>query len=157
VGSVLARPVRGVLVSSALSVTEAVFTTLVPGVSHYVPNVPSMVWRTDATVRGRVGTLEGSPLTGRVGVGYTLLGPRHLTDAVVGPTNHVLNAGGAVRWRSVEVGVEGYNLLALKYADDEEVYVSNWSTRPGQQPASVGTHLTAAPPLTVVGTVTLYL
>ena len=32
--------------------------------------------------------------------------------------------------------LDAYNLLARKYADDAEYYVSNWSTKPGQQPAS---------------------
>jgi len=54
------------------------------------------------------------------------------------------------------VGVDAYNVLDLKYADDAEVYVSNWSLKPGQQPASLATHVTAAPPLTALGTVSLY-
>jgi hypothetical protein len=156
VGSVVARPLDGMLVSSALSVTNAVFTTLVPGVSHYVPNVPAIVWRTDANVRGKVGALAGDRVSGRVGVGFTLLGGRHLTDAIVGPTSDVLNAGAALRWRFVEIGLDAYNVLGLTYADDEEVYVSNWSLRPGQQPASVATHVTAAPPRTLLGTLGLY-
>ena len=48
-----------------------------------------------------------------------------------------------------------YNVLGLKYADDEEYYVSNWSFSPGQQPASAGVHIVAAPPRTVLGTVAL--
>ncbi len=48
-----------------------------------------------------------------------------------------------------EVSIDGYNLLGLKYPDDAAVYVSNWSLRPGQQPASLATHITAAPPTTL--------
>jgi hypothetical protein len=55
----------------------------------------------------------------------------------------------------VELGVDAYNLLARKYADDAEYYVSNWSTKPGQQPASEAIHVTAAPPLTILGSVSL--
>ena len=54
------------------------------------------------------------------------------------------------------MGVDGYNLLDLRYADDAQAYVSNWSFTPGQQRASFATHLVAAPPLTLVGTVALY-
>ena len=156
VGSLVARPLDWLIASAALSVTNAVFTTLVPGVSHYVPNVPSILFRTDVTARHALARVRGTPLTGRVGIGYTLVGGRHLTDTVIGPTNHVLNAGVGVRYDRIEVGLDAYNLLGLKYADDQEIYVSNWSVRPGQQLASVGTHITAAPPATVVGSVTVY-
>jgi hypothetical protein len=91
-----------------------------------------------------------------MGVGYTLLAGRHLTDTLMGPTYHVVHAGAAVRHGFVELSVDVYNLLGSNNADDEQVYVSNWSLQPGQQPASVATHLTAAPPRTVLGSVTLY-
>jgi hypothetical protein len=156
VGSVVARPLDWLLASSALSITSSTFTTLVPGVSHYVPNIPPILFRADVAARGRVGWLRGWPLVGRLGVGYTFLSGRHLTDQVIGPSSHALNARAALRWRFIEVGVDGYNLLDLRYADDAQAYVSNWSLRPGQQPASFATHLVAAPPLTLVGTVALY-
>ncbi|HEX3343974.1 MAG TPA: TonB-dependent receptor, partial [Polyangiaceae bacterium] len=156
VGSVVARPWDWLLVSSALSVTDATFSTLVVGVGHYVPNIPPILFRTDATARRRLGTLFGKPVTGRLGVGYTFLSGRHLTDSIVGPVSHILNAKAAARCGPVEVGVDGYNVLGLKYADDAEYYVSNWSFKPGQQPASEAIHITAAPPLTVLGTVALY-
>jgi hypothetical protein len=156
VSSVVARPWSWLLVSSALSVTEATFSTLVVGVGHYVPNIPPILFRTDATARGRLGTYRGKPITGRVGVGYTFLSGRHLTDSIVGPSSNVLNARAAARYQLIEVGVDGYNVLGLKYADDAEYYVSNWSFKRGQQPASEAIHITAAPPLTVLGTVALY-
>ena len=152
----VARPWSWLLVSSALSVTEATFSTLVVGVGHYVPNIPPILFRTDATARGRLGTYRGKPITGRVGVGYTFLSGRHLTDSIVGPSSNVLNVRAAARYQLIEVGVDGYNVLGLKYADDAEYYVSNWSFKRGQQPASEAIHITAAPPLTVLGTVALY-
>ncbi len=156
VSSLVARPTPWLLASTALSVTNAVFTTLVPGVSHFVPNVPPVVFRADVTARGKIGMIEHHAVNGRLGVGYTFLSGRHLTDTIVGPTNDVLNAGGSIRWRWIEVGVDAFNVLGLRYADDAEVYVSNWSLRPGQQPASVATHITAAPPRTLLGTVSLF-
>ena len=155
VGSVVAKPQNWLLVSSAVSVTEATFDTLVGGVGHYVPNVPPVLFRLDATARAPLGKIDGKPLSGRFGVGYTFLSGRHLTDAIVGPTTHALNAKAAIRWANVELGVDAYNLLARKYADDAEYYVSNWSTKPGQQPASEAIHVTAAPPLTILGSVSL--
>ena len=89
-------------------------------------------------------------------MGYTFLSGRHLTDTIIGPTSNVLNAKAALRYEWLEVGVDGYNLLGLKYADDEQYYVSNWSLRPGQNPASEAVHIVAAPPFTALGTVALY-
>ncbi len=156
VGSIVAKPFDWLLMSSALSFTSARFDTLVAGVSHFVPNVPPVLWRTDVTARGTLRRIGQKALTGRTGVGYTFLSGRHLTDAIVGPANHALNASAGLRYDFIELGVDVYNLLGLRYADDAAVYASNWSTKPGQQLASVATHLTAAPPRTALGTITLY-
>ena len=155
-GSFMASPVDWLLASTALSVTSATFETNVPGIAHYVPNVPPIVFRADVTTRGAVGHVRGETLNGRIGAGYTFLSGRLLTDFVRGPSNNVLNASAALRYQWVELGVDAYNVLGLRYADDAEVYVSNWSVRPGQTRASSATHYTAAPPRTVLGTVALY-
>jgi iron complex outermembrane recepter protein len=156
VGSIVAKPLEWFLASTAVSISDAVFATRVPGISHNVPNVPSLLVRIDTTARGRVATFDEMPVTGRIGLGYTLLAGRHLTDQLIGPANHVLNANTALRCGSIEIGIDAYNVLGLQYADDQEVYVSNWSFRPGQQPASLATHSTAAPPRTVLGTLSAY-
>jgi hypothetical protein len=156
VASTVVKPLRWLLASVATSVSSSTFTTLAPGVSHYVPNVPPVLFRADVTVRGTLATLSGAPLTGRVGVGYTYLAGKHLRDNVVGPSNSVLNAGGAIRYRAIEVGVDGYNVLNLRYADDAAYYVSNWSVQPGTPLATPAIHLTQAPPLTVLGSVSVY-
>jgi hypothetical protein len=100
--------------------------------------------------------IAGAPVTGRAGVGYTLLGGKHVNDAIIAPTNNVLNALAAVRYRFAELGVDMYNVLGLEYPDDEEYFVSNWSFKPGQQPASGAVHIVAAPPRTELATLTLY-
>ncbi len=69
--------------------------------------------------------MRGKPLTGRAGFGYTFLAGRHLTDKLVGPADHMLNGHATLRYQQVELGIEGYNLLARKYADDRQYYVSN--------------------------------
>ena len=156
VGSIVTKPVPWLLASTSLSLTRAVYATRVPGISHFVPNIPPVLFRADVNARARITTLEGAPVHGRLGVGYTLLGGRHLTDTIVGATYHVLNVGAAVRRGAVELGVDIYNALDSRHPDDEQVYVSNWSFIPGQQPASMATHWTAAPPRTVVGTLSVY-
>jgi TonB family protein len=156
VASAVAKPLPWLLASLAGSVVSATFTTLAPGVSRYVPNVPPLLFRADVGVHGPLGSLGGKPLNGRIGVGYTLLGGRHLTDTLVGPTDNVLNAHAALRYQQVEFGVEGYNLLHQQIADDREHYVSNWSIRPGTAFAAPATHIIAAPPLTVLGTLAVF-
>ena len=156
VGSVVAKPLEWLLVSTAASVTTATFTTLVAGVSHYVPNVPPILVRADVTARRKLAELAHRPLSGRIGVGYTFLAGRHLTDTIIGPSYNVLNANAALRYGGIEFGVDAYNLFNLHYADDEEVFVSNWSMKPTTALASTATHLIAAPPLTVLGSVALY-
>jgi hypothetical protein len=156
VGSFLAKPTSWLLLSSALSVQTATFDTLVVGTSHYVPNVPAYLWRTDVNVHGSMFRVRGEAVTGRAGVGYTLIGGRHVNDTIVAPTDNIVNVLASARYRFVEIGADVYNLLGLKYPDDEQVYVSNWSFRPGQNPASNGVHIIAAPPFTALGTVSLY-
>jgi iron complex outermembrane receptor protein len=156
VGSFVARPTPWLLVSTALSVQSATFNALVVGTSHYVPNVPAQLWRTDLNAHGELLRVKGVPVSGRVGVGYTLLAGRHLNDALIAPMNNVLNALASVRYREFELGLDMYNVLGLKYADDEQYYDSNWSFKPGQQLASDAVHITAAPPRTTLGTLALY-
>jgi outer membrane receptor protein involved in Fe transport len=156
VAAAIAKPFKWLLVSTAGSVSRSVFTTLIPGVSQFVPNVPPFLLRADIVVRGPLTTISGAPLTARAGVGYTYLAGRRLNDRITGPSNHVLNASTALRYRSVEIAAEGYNLLGLNYADEAEYYPSNWSLLPGTPLGSSATHLTMAPPLTVLGSVTVY-
>jgi len=156
VSSFLARPTPWLLASTALSVQTATFNTLVVGTSHYVPNIPAILWRTDVNVHGPILSVDGNPVTGRAGVGFTLLGGKHVNDAIIAPTDYVLNALASARWRFVELGIEMYNVLGLQYPDDEEYFVSNWGFRSGQQPASGAVHVVAAPPRTTLATATLY-
>ncbi len=80
VASFLARPTPWLLASTALSVQRATFDTLVAGGSHYVPNVPAVLWRADVNAHGELVRIKDAPLTGRAGVGYTLLAGRHVND-----------------------------------------------------------------------------
>jgi hypothetical protein len=156
VSSFLARPFEWLLASTALTVTDAVFDTRVPGISHHVPSVPPILFRADVSVHRDLARVGARPLTGRVRVGYTFLSGRHLTDAIVGPASNVLNAGLGFRYSAFELELEAYNLLGLRYADDAEAYASNWSPSGAPRPPSVATHVSAAPPRTVVGTLLVH-
>ena len=45
-----------------------------------------------STRMGGLFQIKDAPLTARAGVGYTLLGGRHVNDVILAPTNNVLNA-----------------------------------------------------------------
>ena len=156
VASMVTRPVHWLLASASLSVNDARFNTRVAGVSHHVPSVPPILFRTDVSVRGPLGKLWRLPLSGRLGVGYTFASAQHLSDTVRGPKTNALNLGGELRSRFIAVGVDVYNALGLQIADSSDVFVSNWSLQPGQQPASLAIHSVAAPPTSVLGSVTVY-
>jgi iron complex outermembrane recepter protein len=159
VGSAVAKPFDWLLASVAASVTSGTFNTLVAGVAHFIPQVPPIVLRVDVAARRRLLDVAGRPVTGRIGVGYTFLSGRYLTETnstIRGPSNNILNANASLRYGDVELGVDAFNLLDLHYADDEEYYVSNWSVHPGTPLASSAIHLIPAPPLTVLGTLALY-
>jgi hypothetical protein len=126
---------------------------------HYIPEVPPIVLRADVTAHGKLGAVAGRPLTGRIGVGYTFLAGRFLTEAnstIKGPANNILNATASIRYANFELGIDGFNVLNLHYADDQEYFPSNWSVNPGTARASSAVHDTAAPPLTVLGSVAAY-
>jgi len=156
VASIVTKPTAWLLASASLSVNDAQFNTRVAGVSHHVPSVPPILFRSDVSVRGRLGKIGQLPLSGRLGVGYTFASAQHLSDTVRGPKTNALNVGGEVRARFIALGVDVYNALGLQVADSSDVYVSNWSLMPGQQPASVAVHSVAAPPTTILGSVTVY-
>jgi hypothetical protein len=158
VGSAVAKPFDWLLASVAASVQSGTFHTLVAGVVHYIPQVPPVVFRADVTAHGKIVDIAHRPLTGRVGVGYTFVAGRYLTEistTIKGPANNILNMNGALRYANVEVGLDAYNVLNLHYADDQEYYPSNWSVNPGTPRAYSAVHDTAAPPLTLLGTVAL--
>jgi hypothetical protein len=157
VGSVSARPFPWLFASSALSLQSATYDTLDPATGHHVPDVPAFLWRADVNVHGELLRVHEVPVTGRAGLGYTLLGGRHVDDRIIAPANHVLNVLGSLRYRFVELGADVYNALGLQYADDTFFYVSSWSARPGPQAAPAAIHTVAAPPRTVLATLTLYL
>ena len=156
VSSVVARPLPWLVSSLALSFDRALYDAATADGSHYVPGVPPVIFRADVSVRRPIVAVDGHEVQGRVGVGYTYLSPKHLTDAVSAASQSNLNVGVGARYRAVELGVDAYNLLNLRYADDEEAYISNWHNGGGQPFASFARHITAAPPITILGTLTLF-
>lgn len=156
VASVVSTPRPWLLISSALSVVRAVYDTKRTGTARLVPSVPPVLARTDVALRGTLTEVGHRPLVGRVGLGYTFLSPRPLTDQVRSAASHIMNASAALLYDHVEVGVDAYNVLGLRYPDEAAVYASNFSVAPGPHLASIATHETPAPPTTILGTVSAF-
>ena len=157
VASVISRPLPWLLSSLSFSVDRATYEAATADGSHFVPSVPPLLFRADLSARRPLASIAGREVEGRARAGFTLLSGRHLTDAIVGAPQSILNGGASARYGAVELGVDVYNVLDLRYPDDEAVYISNWSNTGGQPPASVARHITAAPPRTVLGTLSLSL
>ncbi len=117
--------------------------------------MPAYLWRTDLNANGKLLRIKDAPLTGRIGVGYTLIGGRHVNDVITGPTNNVLNVLASLRYGAVELAVDMYNALGLQYADELAYFVSNWSLQPGQGRASTAVHIAAAAPRSTLASLTL--
>ena len=157
VTSIVTKPLPWLLASASLSINDAQFDTRIAGISHHVPSVPPLLFRSDVSVRGRLGRLWQVPLSGRLGVGYTFASAAPLSDTVRGSKTNALNVGAELRSQAIAVGVDVYNALGLRLADSSDVYVSNWGLQPGSQPASLAIHSIAAPPTTVLGSLTFNL
>jgi len=118
-----------------------------------LPFVPPVLVRVDVKYERPIIKLGTKPLIGRIGYGATFASPRPLPHGLYAQPVFTLDATASLRRDPVEVGIDAVNLFDRRYADTEYVFVSNWgpSNLPSQLPAK---HLSAGPPLTVMGTAT---
>lgn len=121
-----------------------------------LPFVPPVVVRADVSYRRTLSSLWGKPVTGRAGYGATFLSPRPLPYAQEAMPVFLVDASVGVRRDFVELGLDATNLFNVRYADTEYVFVSDFRTQaiPSLLPAR---HLSAGAPLTILGSLTLYL
>ncbi len=121
-----------------------------------LPYVPPLVVRADVSYQRPLVKLWGKPLVGRIGYGATFLSSRPLPYAQEAAPVFTVDATAGLRRDFLEVGVDAMNLLNRRYADSEYVFVSDWrsSDIPSLLPAR---HISAGPPLTILGTLTLRL
>ena len=112
-----------------------------------VPYAPAMVVRDDAFVITPLGKLSGDPMVGRFGLGLqgafgaTLPGGQSAMPAAY------LDGLASVAWRSLEVSLNGTNLLDRRYDDLQYVYVSNFGK--STTLAAPSTHVLVAAPAAV--------
>lgn len=116
-----------------------------------MPFIAPLVFRADVGAHPRLFDVDGHPVRGRIGIGFSLLSPRPLpfgqeTDPVA-----LLDAQLGASWRWLSIAVEAFNLLDTRWTATELVFVSNW--RPTEQPSRLpARHVSAGAPLTILGT-----
>jgi len=121
-----------------------------------LPYVPQVVGRMDAVYARPLGQVRRQRVTGRLSLGAQYYGPRPLPlDARSEPV-FLLDAGAGVRVGPVEFGIAARNLLDARWRDAQLNFASNFT--PNTVPSLFPTrHFNAGAPLTVMGTLTVYL
>jgi len=121
-----------------------------------LPYVPPLVVRLDVGAHHALTKIEGKPLDGRVGIGFSHLAPRPLPFQAESDALSLFDASASLRYRAVELGIEAFNLFDLQYAATEHVFASSW--QPSEVPSRLPErHIAAGPPRTVLVTLGLHL
>ncbi|MEZ4340733.1 MAG: TonB-dependent receptor [Sandaracinaceae bacterium] len=122
----------------------------VPGQS--LPYVPPVVIRADVGVHGTlIEDLLDQRLTGRLGIGYSFLGPRPLPYGGTADVVSLFDASAGIGWGPVDLGVSLYNLFDTQWAASAFYFSSNWD--PTGIPTRVPTeHVAAGSPFTFMVT-----
>jgi iron complex outermembrane recepter protein len=145
-------PLRGLELIASGTYARATFDAT----GYLVPYVPPWVGRLDAVYAREVGRPFGRALTLSFALGATALGERPLPFSERSPAVFLLDAAASARLGPVELGVSGRNLTDARWRDGAFSYVSNFT--PGADTSRVPVqHFTAGRPLTILGTVTVYL
>jgi TonB family protein len=125
---------------------------------NQVPYVPTLVVRSDAGLHGALPLrMGGDPLLGRAGLGITYVSPRALPYGQHSDSMFVVDASLGVRWRWLEIGAIAQNLLNARYQLGVYNYVSNFDPNNATPSLHPARHFTAGAPLSVFGTLTVYL
>ncbi len=113
-----------------------------------LPYVPQVVFREEGALFHELFELDGSEVTGRLGLGVGVVGPRELPSGAESDPIVNLDAGTSLGWRFLELEVQGTNLLDLENHQAELEYASDFdrSTATNLTPAR---HFAAGAPLGV--------
>lgn len=137
-----------------LGITDATLTDT----GERLPYIPELVGRADLAAHGPLFdvSIGGEPLVGRVGLGFTFVPGRPLPNRLQGDAFYLLDASAEIRLWSFAVGVEGRNLLDLRYRQSELNYTSNFRGPSLPPPRTPQRHFAAGEPLFIAGTLTVY-
>jgi len=145
-------PARGLELIASGTWARATFDAT----GYLVPYVPPWVGRLDAVYVREVGRPFGRALTLSFALGATALGDRPLPFSERSPAVFLLDAAVSARLGAVELGLAARNLTDARWRDGAFSYVSNFT--PGADTSQVPVqHFTAGRPLTLLGTLGVYL
>jgi len=144
--------------ATSLTFTRAQFTGS-DGKYHagdLLPYVPQLILRTDLSITRTLWMIRSHPLSGRIGLGASLLHERPLPYGEMGHDVFLADLTASARYRIVEVGVDIFNLLDARHYDGEFVYASNFDR--GSTPRLVPLrHVTVGAPFSALFSVSLFL
>jgi outer membrane receptor protein involved in Fe transport len=120
-----------------------------------LPYVPRLVLRGDATLFHAF-WIRNQPFDWSVAAGLSYVAPRPLPLDAFGTRYTVADMGARMRWRWVEAGIEVQNVFDNRYHQFERFYASNFDRPAGRPSMLPQLHFVAGPPLTAMGTLTLY-
>jgi hypothetical protein len=148
-GQVSATFVHATIDEPPPSTAENPTPAFTPG--SLLPYVAPWVVRADVGAHERLFDLDGFPLEGRAGIGFSFLSPRPLPFGQSSPPVALLDASLGARWRWLSFDLSAYNLTDAQWSALQLYFVSNWdpSSAPSRLPAR---HVIAGPPLTIMGT-----
>jgi hypothetical protein len=95
-----------------------------------VPYSPPVTARLDGALFGPLARLGGRRLTGTLGAGLSVVGPRPLPLGETASAYAVVDAGGNLKWRGIELGLVCTNLFDARYHIADYNYVSDFRTQP---------------------------
>ncbi|MEZ4445123.1 MAG: TonB family protein [Polyangiaceae bacterium] len=154
---VVARPASWLVAAASVTVVDAVLLEPPPPTAEdpqppfvdrqRLPYVPSVLGRVDAGARHTLlRDLGGQELRGRIGTGATFLGPRPLPFGGQASPAALLDAGAAIGWGPLELGMDVFNILDVAYAASVFNFPSDWDPdTPRRRTPEV--HTAAGPPL----------
>lgn len=118
-----------------------------------VPFVPQLILRSDLAVTPELTELWDRKLVAHLGAGVDYLFRRPLPFGEIGTDILLVDASAGLRLGEVELRVDALNLLDAAYNDAEFVYASSF----GSTSLIPRRHASVGAPLTVMGTLGLYL
>ncbi len=142
------RPVTGFVIAGNLTLATAQLTERAALLPYFAP----VVGRLDAGWT-RTWALPRFPVTPRLGLGATVIGPRPLPYDEWSESWVVVDARAGLRVGPLEATFDVQNLLDVRWRDGEYVFASDWGTR-RQLPSR---HFTAGAPRTFFFNLELHL
>ncbi len=153
----VSRPTKWLVASASMTYVKATLLEPPPATADEplppftagqdLPFVPPLVVRVDLGARHQfLRDAGGQPLSGRLGVGYSLLSKRPLPFDERSPAVSLLDASAGLTWGPIDLAFEVFNVLDTAYAAMEYSFASDWDPEDGVRPRTPARHISAGAP-----------